>query len=79
MSNAKEKARELVNKYVKFTNYWDYYNDCSRDTFIVIKEAKECALIVVDEVLFALKYDFNDPTSGSIKYWQEVKQEICNL
>lgn len=71
MKTAKEKAEELVLKYLRIDNNTkEWFN-----THI----AKQCALIAVDEVLFALKYDFNDPTSGSIRYWQEVKQEICNL
>jgi hypothetical protein len=40
------------------------------------EDAKQCALIAVDEILFALKYDMNEPTNGSIKYWIEVKKEI---
>jgi hypothetical protein len=65
MMTPKEKAEELFDKY------YDYLGmpDCI---------AKECTLIAVDEILFALKYDMNEPTSGSIRYWQEVKQEIEN-
>jgi len=58
----KEKAIELYNKMYDFS--------------IFDESAKECALIAIDEILFALKYDMNEPTSASIRYWQEVKQEI---
>jgi hypothetical protein len=70
----KEKAYQLWNKYAeaniltvgKYSNYRGLTTD----------HARVCALIAVDEILFALKYDMNEPTSGSIKYWQEVKKEI---
>ena len=66
----KEKADELVEKYLtsRDANQWDDVRD--------VHAAIRCALIAVDEILFALKYDMNEPTSGSIKYWQEVKKEI---
>ena len=66
----KEKADELINKYLtsRDANQWDDVRD--------VHAAIRCALIAVDEILFALKYDMNEPTSGSIKYWQEVKKEI---
>jgi hypothetical protein len=41
--------------------------------------AIESALIVVDEILFALKYNLDGATSGSVKYWTEVKVEIENI
>jgi len=64
----KEKAIELIHNMTYRCRECDYeYN------------AQQCALIAVGEILFALKYDMNDPTSGSIKYWKEVKKEIKNL
>ena len=59
----KEKAKELFDKMYGVTDY----------------QAKKCALITINEILFALKYDMNEPTSGSIKYWEQVKQEIEQL
>ena len=71
----KEKARELILKY---------YNKIEHTLSIEYEQfdldlAKDCALIAIDETLFALKYDMNDPTSASIRYWLEVKQEIEKL
>ena len=70
-----EKARELILKY---------YNKIEHTLSIEYEQfdldlTKDFALIAVDEILFALKYDMNEPTSGSIKYWREVKQEIEKL
>jgi hypothetical protein len=58
----KEKAKELIDKYfylfsVKLENTIDNY------------EAKQCALIAVDEII-----EFHNNL-----YWQEVKQEIEKL
>lgn len=62
----KEKAIELVDKY-------KFYLGNEQEN---IKEAKDCALIAVDEILDAIvgTYDFDTLN----EYWQEVKQEIEN-
>jgi hypothetical protein len=79
----KEKAKELFDKmHIEIYNR-DMYNDLFR--------AKQCALIVVDEILelketqeeYQIQYD-NGEWSRELgykysKYWQEVKQEIENL
>jgi hypothetical protein len=73
---AKEKARELVNKYNSlqvnfFVNQYPSYG-----------YAKRCALIAVEEILDSYT---NEKSNGFIisdkiiLYWQEVKQEIINL
>jgi hypothetical protein len=75
----KEKAVEL---------YWKYYQlvaDCSHPE----EKAKECALIVVDEIIqsnpteinekFYLKPYTSEYMESSINYWNEVKQEIEKL
>jgi hypothetical protein len=68
---AKEKAKQLVDKY---------WNDIPVNFF---EEAKQCALIAVDEILNALdseriiygsEYCFEENN-----YWTEVKQEIEKL
>ena len=61
---AKEKAKELYFKMYNIYGYTDYH-----------LIAKQCALILADEVLDNLE----DNTGKDIKYWQEVKQEIEKL
>jgi len=61
---AKEKARELVEKFS---------NVALLDSY----EAKQCALIAVDEILKANKVWYED--SIPYKYWNEVKKEIEKL
>jgi hypothetical protein len=60
----KEKANELVNKYLMNTPVGFHIDD-----------AKECALIAVDEIIDLVKHIDVD----SEDYWQKVKQEIINL
>ena len=67
----KEKAKELVLKYyhlfsVELENTIDY------------REAKQCALIAVDEILLLLQIQIGFRDYEASKYWQEVKQEIEN-
>lgn len=62
----KEKAEELVERMYACAEINEY-------------TAKRCALVAVDDIFFALKYNLDGATSGSVKYWQEVKQEIINL
>ena len=59
----KEKALELVQKYFK-ANHQPYG----------FKDAKQCALIAVDEVMERTLWD-----KGEQRFWQEVKQEIEKL
>jgi hypothetical protein len=69
---AKEKAIELVDKYmninkVKLSDY----------SVIYTPTAKQCALIVVDEILNNDNNFFN--TYSQNDYWLQVKQEILKL
>jgi hypothetical protein len=69
----KEKAEELVNKYLRTYPIYD-------NPTVVISytntEAKSCALIAVDEIL---KITWVDKFLITEDYWQEVKQEIEKL
>jgi hypothetical protein len=63
---AKEKAKELVEKYYAFIDFSEVYQPSS-------KSAKQCALICVDEMLqFDLRF-------FDIEFLKEVKQEIEKL
>jgi hypothetical protein len=61
---AKEKAKELINKYFKESDL--LYED------LTWTQSKECALITVDECLHTC-------VESMIYYWKEVKQEILAL
>jgi len=61
----KEKAEQLFNRF--------YFDTLLNE----LKDAKDCALIAVDEILFiVLKYNDTQP---EVTYWKEVKQEIEKL
>lgn len=73
MSNlsAKEKAKELVEKYLDIVGR--HYADC-------IYYAKQCALIAVDEIIKELKKNwFSGKRVFLEQYWHEVKTEIDKL
>jgi hypothetical protein len=66
----KEKAKELIEKYIPLTLrlYSDY--DWGED----IDSAKQCALIAVDEIIWLLNNNQVDTD-----YYKELKQEIEKL
>ena len=79
----KEKANELVDKFdqrfplkmdvitTRGDLSWEYDN---------WEQAKQCALIAVDEILDDDMYDMSQELfENRINYWQQVKQEIENL
>jgi hypothetical protein len=71
----KEKAKELVFKFKKYAYYPKTNDD---EVFInqLNNNAKQCALIAVDEILDNNLW-FNDEINNN--YWQEVKTEIEKL
>ena len=64
----KEKAKELVGKL--------YYGGYKKPMFYY--NAKQCALITVDEILNAICFNMydEDAYNKEVSYWQEVKNEI---
>jgi hypothetical protein len=62
----KEKAKELFDKYAMYLRANLMYDEEA------IEDAKQCALIAVDEVLEHC-YEVMKP------FWEEVKDEILNL
>jgi len=64
----KDKAIELVNKYLMNTPVGFHIDD-----------AKECALIAMDEIIKQC-WDYRDiDLEASYDYWNEVKKEIEKL
>ena len=65
---AKDKANELVNKYLMNTPIGFH-----------IYDAKECALIAVNEIIIQC-YDYRDiDLEKSFDYWTEVEYQIYIL
>jgi hypothetical protein len=68
----KEKAHELINKLLLYSDDGDLKNINWK-----IRNAKQCALIAVDEILKVLCTPHKN--ESEYMYWQEVKQEIEKL
>jgi hypothetical protein len=74
----KEKAQQLINAFVPHVRWKMGQED-------VLKRAKECALIAVDEILSVLPQQEYLEDRGEYSenrertYWQQVKQEIEKL
>jgi hypothetical protein len=73
---AKDKAKKLIDKFLKFVDWNDLINDCTNREW-AIRNAKQCALIAVDEIIEIFEdtngYDFR------LDFWQEVKEEINKI
>ena len=67
MINPKQKAAELVNKFVQYT---------PAEEGIEYPFAKQCALIAVKEIIDWHEYKYPNET---FDYWEQVEQEIQNL
>jgi hypothetical protein len=78
---AKDKARELVDKFRQYSNAYKWTaNVASREIVIVdvyeqLKNAKQCALIAVDEIVKERTPPFI-MSDDRWNYWQEVKKYI---
>ena len=68
----KEKAEDLFVKYYERLPDDTYSNEGAKS------EAKECALIAVDEILHSLSYKMSSNIE-ELDYYNEVRQEIENL
>jgi len=68
--NPKEKAVELLDSFYMPINLKTDY-----------KEAKQCALICVDEIIEAINFDWMEEQNLDRQhaYWQEVRKEIEQL
>jgi hypothetical protein len=81
---AKEKAKELVNKMnsqmpvkvIPIASTRENQLSCDIDLKGNFKNAVQCALIAVDELIYETKFEFPNIRQ---RYWIEVKQEIKKL
>ena len=67
-----EKAFELVKRYLKFTDSRQYPDKNGRN-------AKQCALIAVEEILEAIDWHAYEAPNKEIFFWEQVKTEIEKL
>jgi hypothetical protein len=74
----KEKAEELVYKFKKYS----YYPKTNNDMLFVNElnnNAKQCALIAVDEILDLIITIYDYDREELDPYWKQIKQEIEKL
>ena len=69
----KKKAKELVDKFSKLSNYGSYALRLCEYT------SKQCAIIVVNEIINSVVITDLTTAETQFKYWEQVKQEIENL
>lgn len=70
-----EKAKALIDKFYDVDDCYEHYAD---QPHICSHQAKQCALIAVDEILYLLE-TLDDPGNGVIVYWKSVKKHIQSL
>jgi len=77
---AKEKAQEIVEQMSDFIPRCDH-NEENLNIETIIRCAKQCALIAVDEIIRSNPQSnpFNTEVYSTMEYWQEVKTEILKL
>jgi hypothetical protein len=75
---AKEKAKELFNKY--YVSILEVNNDLSEEIIISILTKKH-SLIAVTEIINSNPHSnpFNTDIHSTMQYWIEVKNELTNL
>lgn len=72
----KEKARELIDKFEEFAD--DTECNVFTQSENRLKNAKECAIIAVNEILSINNERWYQLTGSKETYYKEVKQEIEN-
>ena len=75
----KQKAEELLNKYLDIENY----NSLNLDLFcdecgMSLNAAKFCALIAVDEII-KIKLLWFQKDTEHLDFWKEVKEELLKI
>ena len=78
---AKEKARDLVDKYLLSPIDFPYKDTqdgvCIGNGYMLYNSAKQCALIAVDEVMSVITVvPYGITYLSLVDYWQDVKEEI---
>ena len=69
MLSPKEKAQELYDKYYIICQEFTEEIQCSI-------QAKQCALVAVNEIIEAIDWHYYETPNNEIEYWQEVKHEL---
>jgi hypothetical protein len=82
MNNPKEKALKLCDAFYQFLPLEQHVITTNGDLsweYDGWKNAKQCALIAVDEILDSVIISDLTTAENQFKYWEEVKNEINKL
>ena len=75
-----EKAKQLIEEFSKYVNQWNWYHDQPRDSDSIIKDAKECALVMVNQMILDSEFDAieidHKRIMDKINYLDQLKIEI---
>lgn len=72
---SKEKANELLNKFNVSTRFFNQEFGWVDN----LDASKDCALILVEEILSTIYKDYYDINNGVYEFWEDVKKEIENM
>ena len=76
----KEKAKELVDKFMPFSEAnWHELAMLSELRESRLINAKECAMLAVDEVINSVVVTNLSVAENQFLFWEQVKQEINKL
>jgi hypothetical protein len=70
----KQKAKQLVDKFISYS-YFSNGNNAMNRQYQQEDNAKQCALIAVDELIKYAK-TFGDVTELDIQHFEDIKKEI---
>ena len=86
MKTPKEKAKELIEKYLNLPINFPYIDtidkQCIGSGYMTYYSAVKCAIIAVDEILDTLKkipVEYYEIIYMQTSYWQSVKTELETL
>lgn len=81
MEEHEKKAEELVEKYKEPILVSPEEDVCMTFAILGNKQAKQCVIIAVDEIIELLKSRLTDVVTWdtAIDFWQKVKESINNL
>ena len=83
MTEAQKKAAELIEKFSPLVTIWDCYYDTMRNEDGIKHDARQCALICVEEILNAHPLEPTnvdwDECGSTHRYWYETRHGEANI
>lgn len=81
--NAKEKANELVEKYLNTIIHFPYIDtedgNCIGSGYMTHNSAVKCAINAVDEIYEHINWHEFEPSPAKLDFWNDVKSALESL